>query len=343
MKKKQTKYNELNDKGIKQFLKILLPNNLVRILKKQKQNYNSIILYNHDVIKKRKYLNNDSITKLEYDLLINIHIIEKGLAHENIRYNFGANPLKNISFLLNSDKISNEVYNYTVSALSEYYFLHKNNNKSLEFFESLFSYKVLNDITNNDKKIGGVKYLKKDHKSNNRQKNFKDLSLNRYSIREFNHSPIDVAKIEEAIEIASKTPSACNRQSTKVIFIDNAELIQQVLEIQEGYRGYEIPNLLGISLVDLNAYSSYTDRNMCYVDGGLYTMSIVYAFEFVGLGCCLLNASFTRTKEKKIRKLLQIEENYEFISLMVMGNFKDSIKVPSSYRLKKMLEIEWVH
>ncbi|MFR4831476.1 MAG: nitroreductase family protein [Bifidobacterium sp.] len=49
----------------------------------------------------------------------------------------------------------------------------------------------------------------------------------RHSVREFAEAPVTVEEIMNAVRVAMRTPSVCNRQPTRVHIITDAELHQK--------------------------------------------------------------------------------------------------------------------
>ena len=49
----------------------------------------------------------------------------------------------------------------------------------------------------------------------------------RHSVREFAETPVTVEEIMNAVRVAMRTPSVCNRQPTRVHIITDAELNQK--------------------------------------------------------------------------------------------------------------------
>lgn len=333
----KTKTKEVSRSGISSFLVKNLPQSFLDKLKITRNGMNYIKANFSDSKNNLRDMNVADNRKLLFNVLIDTHIIEKGLSHETIRHNFGREPLtrlaENLNKLISYKMSDKEEFNYAISTLSEYYKLHSQDNVDTDFFEELMGEHIMSLINDNNYNYGGSIIIDKNSKDNNKKKSYKELVENRFTIRNFDNSEVSKDKIIELIRIASKSPSACNRQSSRIIVIKNKKIIKKVLDIQGGFRGYILPNILLVTVVDMRAYSSYTDRNMSYVDGGLFTMSIVYGIEYEGLGACLLNTSFTRKKEVSIRKILDMNKSERFVAIIAVGNLKEKNNVAKSYRV----------
>src|SRR5699024_8074297 len=64
--------------------------------------------------------------------------------------------------------------------------------------------------------------------------NFKELAAYRYSIRDFGEEIVSDEEIFDAIQMATKTPSVCNRQAYRVYQIKNPEILKKVYNMQGG-------------------------------------------------------------------------------------------------------------
>lgn len=317
-------------------IKKYLPNLVLIKLRYLKNNLELARIFYYDFKRFRRVMNYEDKDKLEYNLLINTHIIEKGLSHNHIKFNFGKVPLQRLVEQMNEYRkytdYNNEIYQNALSTLKEYYRIHKENNQSTEYLEKKAGLELIDEIKNSKSNFGGSFSENNTHSLDTGD--FKKIAFSRHTIREFDHNkPLDYSKVNEAISIASKSPSACNRQSAQVLIIRNKKTIEKLLKVQGGFRGYDIPDCLLITVDDLAAYSSASDRNMGYVDGGLFTMSLLYALEYENIGACTLNTSFSLKKENDVRKVLNLDSGFGFITFIAVGNKREINKIAKSHRL----------
>ena len=184
-----------------------------------------------------------------------------------------------------------------------------------------------------DYQFAGTKILLKSDKLSNDKKNFYDLCQNRSSVREFSGDKIDLEKVLKAIKNATKTPSVCNRQGWRVYLTESKETIEKLLFLQKGFKGY--PRLLEVVLaitVSNNTFLSPVERNEAFIDGGLFSMSIIYGLEYEGLAAVALNAMMNSKDEREIRKLISADEADQLIMFVAIGDFKKETIVPVSDR-----------
>lgn len=332
-----TESKGMEEKLTKQeFLKKVLPSSVINIMKSIKKSVELYFIDRYDYKNYKKALKNDSYEKIEYSLFMFAHIIEKGLSHNEIRFQFGKIFLSDLSEYLkkynkNGWSKEAEAYKNIIGVLKEYKILHDKNNIESDFLSEIFNAEILHDIENSNSNMGGIEVIKANSKKN--INSFSELALNRYSIREFSKENVEISEIEEAIKIAQKSPTGCNRQPTKIHIVTNKSMIKNLLTIQKGFKGYETPNTLLITTVDQEAYPKASDRNMAYIDGGLFTMTLLYALEEKLIGACLLNTSFSSQTDRKIKSLLNMKNTEVFINFIPIGKMNDEIRVCSSQRM----------
>lgn len=276
--------------------------------------------------------------KLDARVIFFTHSLEKGLSHQNFRKGFGITALTELSKVLFIYKekgldLSSPIIVNAFSTLNEYKTVHTKMEYPLDYFNELFV-DFVDEINECKSKIGGTKIINLEEKEMNERKNFADLSFGRFTIRNFSDkNDIDVADLDEAVSIAMKTPSVCNRQPSRIYLVKNRDLIKKVLDIQGGFKGYELPPYLFLITASLNSFISPNERNEGYIDGGLFSMSLLYALEYKKIAACALNAMFSEKQEATIRGLLGVKESEIFIMFIAAGNFLEENLVAKSYRI----------
>jgi nitroreductase len=155
----------------------------------------------------------------------------------------------------------------------------------------------------------------------------------RFSVRQFSGEPVGDAQIGEAIRMAQKTPSVCNRQPARVHVFKNDALGARVLACQQGNRGFgdRASNIL-IVTSELGSFLSVGERNQCWIDGGMFAMSLVYALHSKGLGTCCLNWSVEKEADQQLRSVTGIKPSESIIMLIAVGHLPDRLRVASSPR-----------
>lgn len=276
-------------------------------------------------------------TSLEGRINFHAHALEKGLSHDTIRYHFGVAALQALSASMETFRNSgfdtqSLAYVNGLSVLREYIAVHEDAGQSVEHLGGLLTPLLLQGSRECDAQVGGTVQVLGQDKIDNRDKNFKDLFVNRWSVREYANTPVAKELIEEAISIATKSPSVCNRQSGRVRIISDPELIASTLQIQGGFNGYALPPVLLVVTTDTSSFLHKNERNQAYIDGGLFAMSLLLTLEYVSLAACPLNAMLSVANEKAMRKLLSLPDRENIIFFISVGNFQDANLVPKSFR-----------
>jgi nitroreductase len=155
----------------------------------------------------------------------------------------------------------------------------------------------------------------------------------RYSIRQFSDLPVSMDLIERAVFLAQKTPTVCNRQAVKVYAYVNEEEKNQVLSCQGGNAGFgHTVKAVLIVTADTSRFFSVGERNQCWIDGGLFSMSLVYALHSLGLGSCCLNWSVEKGTDQKLRRITGIPESEAVIMMIGVGHLPEKLVVARSMR-----------
>jgi len=284
---------------------------------------------------RRRYMaamNAENLEKYQANLLMHSHVLEKGLSHEKIRYGFGVSQLKesahSMKNYLQYGNKNDFAYQTICSTLKEYIELHEKVNHSLEYMSSIFSEEQLNDIKECKLANSGYKIVA----TQQRYESFSSFAMNRHSVREFSSEAIEHQDVFDAIRIAQKSPSACNRQSTRVYVVKDLNIIAKIIQVQGGYNGYELPKIVLVVVADQIAFSDPGDLSMAHIEGGMFNMSLLYALDEKGIGACVLNTAFEEDREKEIRENIKMKDSETFITLMAIGKKQEFSKVCCSPR-----------
>lgn len=181
--------------------------------------------------------------------------------------------------------------------------------------------------------VGGVKILAKTELQRGRLQDPSSFFMSRFSVREFTSEVVSEEAIKEAVRLASKTPSVCNRQAWHVYHLQDRDKIAKALSFQNGNRGFghKIPSLL-ILTVDLRAFDMSTERYQHWIDGGMYAMSIVLALHAQGLASCCLNWSKGPTDDLKLRREIDVGAHHSILMMLAVGHPQEEVKVCVSAR-----------
>lgn len=322
---------------IKKILKSIIPESFFVTLLNGIKIYNLFRDFLYDLFRYKKYsvtqyLKNQ--TQMEGKIIAHYHVIEKGLSYENIRLGFGQSIVVNLIKLLKeySEKkydLSNKQYNIAVSVIAKYIELHDDNNYDISQIKEKFK-----TIKRTNLQIeGGTLELSRENIFNECRGDFKKLVFSRHSVRDFTTENVEISLIKEAITLAQRSPSVCNRQTSRVYVVSDSEKIKKHLSYQNGNRGFghKINKLL-IVTSDLRYFEGGYERNQNFVDAGIFSMSLLYAIHYVGLGAITLNWCVEKEKDEEYRKFAKINSSENIILMIGIGHIPESITVPFSAR-----------
>lgn len=322
---------------LKKVIKCLIPNSY---LEKRQRNfiikqYDDLSNYDKEMfLEHSNFLHHETQLKYIGKIVQLYHIIEKGLTMPEMRLGFGVPKLINLidKCLLYQKKYdkNNIQYQHALGVIAEYKYVHQKNQFKLD--EKLLN--KINDLLGGEKEImisEQIVKTKEDYFKHNKD-SFDLFSNSRHSMRNFNGS-IKTNQIEEAIKLAQNTPTACNRQPGRVHIIEDKNLICEALKIQNGNRGFgHLADKLLIITADISSYQDSEERNLPYVDGGMYTMNLLYALHFNKVAACPLNWCRGKQDDLKMRKIISIPDSEIIIVLIACGNLPNDFKLAISKR-----------
>lgn len=181
--------------------------------------------------------------------------------------------------------------------------------------------------------MGGVVRVSSDHIAEVTDPVRDEFFLRRYSIRQFSGKPVERADIDAAVTIALKSPAVCNRQDGYVHVVEDKQLIKKMTDMHGGARGFadQIDKLLVITN-KLSNFWECGERNQCWIDGGLFAMSLILGLHARGIGSCCLNWSKRAEDDKAMRSLLGLPDSEVIIMLLAVGSIPEQLNVAYSYR-----------
>lgn len=288
--------------------------------------------YNNERLRFLKY---SLIKKVQSDknyiltnLAILTHDIEKGMSLKNPRNGFGKKKIEQIMFLLDlyyrKYKDNNFIIENANKILLTYY-----ENKELYKFDEDLCKKCLEFTKSNESDLGTITK----NTINTKFTNFSDFAKSRHSVRYFLDKSIDIECISKIIDIAKSAPSACNRQSVRVIAIIDDSKIKKILELHGGAKGFENCKVLFLITSIISKYTYQGETSTPYIDGGIFEMNLLYAMHSEGVGSCPLIWNDNDGRDKALREIISINENEIVTGMIVGGYYTNCIKYAVSKRL----------
>lgn len=270
--------------------------------------------------------NEENVCWLARELRILTHTIEKGLSLPNVRKGFGKEKIKAIiKYLDKYIEIGNfdydkEAFSGAVAIL-ERYVSQSNKYDCDTSFINLAKYKK---FYKNDVDEYGVRVMKgKAELESLKNASFDILAKERHSVRSFSDKPLDKSSVKKAVELALTAPSACNRQSTRVIHISNRDLCKKILDIQGGAKGHSVSELL-LVVSDFHLYRYISEFSTPYLDGGIFLMNLLYSLTYYNIGTCPLIWNDYSAKGEELRKLISVPKNYHVVAVVQIGEYNEN-------------------
>ena len=279
-----------------------------------------------------------NIKKMQFTLLRENHVIEKGMSLEHPRIGFGKKKIlallgrlrKYLSLYGEQDK---DFLLYPLSTIKEYILFTKKTGVKIPEIEESFR-SLLNDAAIDYDQLNltaGVRYVEKGEIWALCNSTFSSIVNSRHSIRYFTKELPAKEIIERALQIAQRTPSACNRQAWHT-YVFNKEDAHKLFYKQGGCNGFEEAIHCAILVTaDMNGFLSYEPFQL-YVDGGMYAMNLINAFHSLGLGTIPLSCGFYHDKLSGIKKEFDIPEHRIPIVIIGIGILPDTFKIAESTR-----------
>jgi len=266
------------------------------------------------------------------------HAIEKGLSLNNSRKFFGQNKIRELISLLRQYDLRYSAFpaEMALGALKEYVVRHESVPGDRSFLAFIST--AIQELSANAevRATGGTRVVSEYYKPHNGEQNAGlELLQTRFSCRAFADFVLDRRLVESIVTAAQCAPSQCNRQSVRVHCYQDNALINELLMLQGGASGFgeEFRNLF-IVTCELTAWGGAGERNQPYVDGGLFSMSLLLACHAHGVCACPLTLAVGNRRERKIKACGGISGRERLIMMIGFGAPKDDpIKAAKSPRL----------
>jgi nitroreductase len=245
---------------------------------------------------------------MKHKLLMYVQKLEKAMHMPERRNSFGHDVATQIKQLLEDKNISSDLRASALSSLERYYLLQTNNQKHIILPDNAFE--VLSCI-----------------------------SEKRISVRNFSPKEVEIKKVVQAIEVASKLPSACNRQPCEVILIKNPIVKNSILEIHYGNTGFgHAAPLLAVITFDKNAFFQENEDDAGFFHAGLFSAGFILGLESQNINSCALNWHVDTAIDKRANELLELPNNIK-IALLVLVGYSNNKPEAYSYKQQDIYKI----
>ena len=159
----------------------------------------------------------------------------------------------------------------------------------------------------------------------------------RHSIRDYSDEEISTKEIEKAVKFASLTPTACNRQTSKVYAFRDKNLINKILDTQLGNQGWCNNAKVLFVIVGNGSYFNVSyESKQVYIDGGMYSMNFCMGLHLQKIGTCFKMFVRRPKEERQFRKITGIKDFEIPIVLIMAGHYPTDGNIhysPKSHRI----------
>lgn len=286
------------------------------------------------------------IKHLEADIIRLYHQVEKGLAMPDFRPRFGSKHILKLILCLEDWYRMNDLplwhsttreIGCAIDALKKYKELHDNLGVDVsDILPSSFASKFDHAVIGN----AGVRPIQ--IVTGEDRDAFHRIIRSRSSVRHFDRERIpENTIVQRAIEAAICSPSVCNRQTCKV-HIYLGEHAREILSLQNGNRGFghQVPMVL-IPTSDVRLLTGARERNQSWIDGGIFSMSLLLALHAEGLGAVSLNWCVLNQADRALHRAADIPPYERILMLIGCGYPESQAVVPISMKRHPNEIVRW--
>jgi nitroreductase len=275
-------------------------------------------------------------TSLEATLIKYYHAIEKGLALAEPRPGFGR---QHIETLL--DRTAEYVRQYRsdhtvarlLNVLGEYREFHERHGVDLGWLLPRLQALRAQAEGGPHSSEGGTRPLERSAVQAATRIDFTRFVEHRYSVRQFSREPVTDASIVQAVQLARRTPSVCNRESGHVFVASSQEVKARLLALQNGNRGFGVQaDKVLVITSRMETFLTVGERYQCWIDGGMFAMSLIYALHAQAVGTCCLNWSVEPAADMALKRVAGIPAGHAVIMLLAVGHLPEKLRVAQSPR-----------
>lgn len=278
--------------------------------------------------------------KLAAKIMLTMHELEKGMSFKKKPRVFGeakANLMINCLSEYQKNNGVDELYITAINILNDYYndpwsTRNQDSRNRLSIF-------ISENIEYLKDSMTGVKKIIKPEPFD------EDLIYNffstRSSVRDYSKQKVKHEEIQKAVDFAKVTPTACNRQTCRVYYYDNLEIMKKILDNQLGNQGW-CDRASGIVVVTSNQalFGKSYERSESLIDGGLYAMNLVYGLHLQRIASCFKMYVREPRREKVFKQIAGIPHNEIPIVLILVGHYPDEVVLePQSHRFNNIINI----
>lgn len=166
---------------------------------------------------------------------------------------------------------------------------------------------------------------------------FLDLAKKRYSVRNYQKTPVPQDELNRCIEAVRLAPSACNSQPWKFIIVDDPELVNDVAKtafegiLDFNHFAFQAPVLVLIVSERQKMFAKFTGvvkrKNFSQMDVGIAAEHFCLQAAEQGLGTCMLGWF----NERRVKAMLSIPK-LKRVELIIAAGYSADDKIPQKNR-----------
>ncbi|WP_157126911.1 nitroreductase family protein [Rhodococcus sp. p52] len=272
----------------------------------------------------------------QYRIMLRVHSLEKGMAYRSPR-SFGAAKAVALAQMLENASIetrTSTAYRMGESVLRAWLEFHADrDDKNQDAYEAIERFLARAEEPEVEACEAGVRTISERDPDAWANLPFDEFVASRHSTRRYSSEDVADEVLDEAVQLAMLSPSACNRQMVRLHVIDDPEGKRLLYDTLHGTGGVDYDTCqMGLITYDSRSLEFYGERNQGYLNAGLFAMTLVYALHWKGVGACLLQFGNTAAEERALIRGLGIPE-YERAAVGIsFGHLEASDVVPASVR-----------
>lgn len=264
-----------------------------------------------------------------YSIMLVVHSLEKGMCMPNPRP-FGNDKVKKLLNMLESGNNKDCFeYNLGVSIIFQWVDFYKRHGwEQTEIVQKSIQFLQDKEAT---LKAGCQKYISS--LSPNSSAEFEKVVMTRHSVRDFQQRKLDMKDVELAKRCFVETPTACNRQMCRLLYISDENVKKLLDKVIIGLPGFNKDTVqYFVVTYDLAAFAYSGERQQGMFNSGLCTMNFVNGLHAKGIGSCCLQWSNKRKDDISVRKALGIKQSERIAVVVAAGYYLESNTIPCSVR-----------
>lgn len=291
---------------------------------------------NRQILKSPKYQK----SRIEAEIIRNVHSIEKGLSLAAPRLGFGVAKIKELFTLCETylalKPETLECLCFARDALAAYLDFHAAKNYVDENISAIkIAYEKLASTlprSENAEIFGGNETLAVSDMVFDAEQ-VERLFNTRHSIREFSGESVSDEDLEKAIKLAQRCPSACNRQGVRIYSISGKTLVADMGKALEGIGGFA--NDVDKFLLVTGKKSAYRadEKNQFIVSAAIFCAYLSLTLHTFKIASCIIQRPLRPNNSwDKICDKYKIPRDEQLVALIGVGRYKKETTVPVSKR-----------